>query len=262
MDLACLDGAVVPVDEARIPATDDGLLRGDGVFEVVRLYGGRPYALDEHLARMEGSAAGLRLPLSVEAVAADVRALLDAARPGEALLRMVVTRGGHRLALLEPLPDQPPTLALGPVEYAPTRVLDGIKSLSYAANVLARRLAQERGFDEALFVTPHGRILEGPTSTFVAVLDGQLVTPPLGEHILDSITRRRVRECNQVAEAPITVDDLGRAEGAFLASTVREVHPVHRIEQRELDPSHPMVREAEERTSERIRADLAASAPA
>src|SRR3954468_9036421 len=189
--LACLDGEVVPVAEARIPVTDAGLLRGDGVFEVVRLYDGVPYALDEHLARMTNSAANLRLPFDAGEVAADARALLDAARPGDGLLRLVVTRGAHRLALLEPPPDYPPTLALGCVEYVPPRVLDGIKSLSYGANMLATRLAKERGFDEALLVTPHGRVLEGPTSTLLVALGGRLVTPPLSAHLLDSITPSR-----------------------------------------------------------------------
>src|SRR2546423_11090997 len=106
MDLACLDGAVLPVAEARIPVTDEGLLRGDGVFEVVRLYEGRPYALGEHLDRMVRSAQNLRLPFDRGAVEADARALLDAAAPrDDGMLRLVVTRGGHRLALLERLPD-------------------------------------------------------------------------------------------------------------------------------------------------------------
>src|SRR5205823_7928256 len=99
-DLASLDGTVLPVAEARIPVTDDGLLRGDGVFEVMRVYGGRPYALAGHLARMERPAANPRLPLDAAAIRADAEALLTAAAPGGALLRLVATRGGHRPALL------------------------------------------------------------------------------------------------------------------------------------------------------------------
>src|SRR5947209_12459701 len=173
--LACVDGAVVPVAEAVVPATDEGLLRGDGVFEVLRLYGGRPFAMGAHLERMERSAANLRLDLDPAAVAADARALLEAAAPGDGLLRLVVTRGGRRLALLEPAPAYPPVTTLGVVEYVPTRVLDGIKSLSYASNMLATRLARERGFDEALLVTPHVRRAEGTSSSSFAVIAGWLV---------------------------------------------------------------------------------------
>jgi branched-chain amino acid aminotransferase len=257
-ELASLDGRVLPVAEARIPVTDEGLLRGDGVFEVVRLYDGRPYALSDHVARMERSAANLRLPLDPEAVRADALALLDAATPGDGLLRLVVTRGGHRLGLLEPLPDHTAGVRLGSVTYAPTRVLDGVKSLSYAANMLASRLARERGFDEALLVTPHGRVLEAPTSTFFWARDGRLLTPPLDEHILASITRTRLMEVADVAEAPCTRDDLAAADEAFLASTLREVQPVTVIDDREFPGARPLTLAAAEAFSERVKAELAA----
>src|SRR5439155_12186507 len=140
-----------------------------------------------------------------------------AAAPGDALLRLVATRGGHRLALLEPLPEHPEGVRLGTVTYAPTRVLDGVKSLSYAGNMLATRIAKERGFDEALLVTPHGRVLEGPTSSIFWVDEGgTLCTPPLEEHILASITRDRVMKLVDVEERPATPDDLAGASEAFL----------------------------------------------
>src|SRR3954470_20944345 len=110
--LAILDGTVMPADEVRIPATDEGLLRGDGVFEVVRLYDGRPFALDDHIERMGRSAANLRLPFDPQAVQADVAALLEAGRPGDGVLRVLVTRGGRRIGFIEPLPALPATLAL------------------------------------------------------------------------------------------------------------------------------------------------------
>jgi branched-chain amino acid aminotransferase len=238
--LAILDGTVLPADEARVPATDEGLLRGDGVFEVMRLYAGRPYALDEHLERMERSARNLRLDLDVAAVRADIGALLERAGDVDGVLRVLVTRGGHRLAIVEPPKELPPTLALVTVTYAPSRILDGIKSLSYAGNMLAGRLARERGGDEALLVTPHGRVLEGPTSSFFCSLDGDgLVTPPLEDHILDSITRRRLLALTGAREAPIAVDDLAGVSEAFMASTVREVHPVHAIDGRPLPGEVP-----------------------
>src|SRR2546423_13839094 len=110
MELASLDGAVMPVAEARIPVTDEGLLRGDGVFEVVRLYAGRPYALGEHVERMTRSAHNLRLPFDAAAVEADARALLAEAAPtDDGMLRLVVTRGGHPPPPPQPPPPSPPT---------------------------------------------------------------------------------------------------------------------------------------------------------
>jgi branched-chain amino acid aminotransferase len=255
---ACVDGVVMPAEQARIPATDEGLLRGDGVFEVVRCYGGRPFALTEHFERLARSAANLRLGLDVAQVRADVEALL-ATEPGyDGLLRVLVTRGGHRLALLEPLPATAPVVRLGTVTYAPTRILDGVKSLSYAGNMLATRLAVERGFDEALLVTPHGRVLEAPTSSFFWVRGGELLTPPLDDHILASITRSRLMELTGAREAPTALDDLGEAEEAFLASTVREVQAVGGVDERELPTTGPRTAEAARLLRERIDSELAA----
>ena len=230
MDLAILDGTVQPASTATIPITDEGLLRGDGVFEVIRVYAGTPYALDEHLERMARSAASLRLELSPVDVASDVAALLAAAGPVDAALRVLVTRGGRRIGILEALKELPPTLGLATIAFAPTRVMDGVKSLSYAANMLTRRLAQEQGADDALLLTPHGRVLEGPTAAFFAVLGGELLTPPLSDHILDSITRRKVLAVSDAREQVLTRDDLPGLQEAFLASTLRDVHPIHAID--------------------------------
>ena len=260
--LAVLDGTIMPASEATVPATDEGLLRGDGVFEVIRLYGGRPFALDDHLARLERSARGLRLPADVGAVRADVEALLKAGDADDGVLRVVLTRGGRRLAILEPPKALPETLALKTVTYAPTRILDGIKSLSYGANMLAHRLAEEAGADEALLVTPHGRVLEGPTSAFFCSLDGEtLVTPPLADHVLDSITRRRLLALGIGAERPIAREELAGAREAFLASTLREVHPVRTIDGAVLPAAPgPLTAAAAERMREHVAAELAALA--
>ncbi len=258
MSLASINGAVMAMAEATIPVTDEGLLRGDGVFEVIRLYEGRPFAFDEHLARMERSAANLRLPADVAALRADVAGLLERAGAVDALLRLVITRGGRRLALIEPLPEHPPAIRLATVTFAPTRVLDGIKSLSYAGNMLATRLAMERGADEALLVTPHGRVLEAPTTTFMWASGGVLRTPPLGEHILDSITRRRLLDVLDIAEETCTLDDLAGAEEAFLTSTVREVQAVAGIDDAELPVGGPLTEEAARRLRDRITAELGA----
>jgi branched-chain amino acid aminotransferase len=260
--LGILDGTVLPAEDVRIPATDEGLLRGDGVFEVVRLYDGRPFALDDHLARMERSAGNLRLPLDVATVRSDVEALLEAGRPTDAVLRILVTRGGHRVGFIEPMPALPETLALKTVTYSPTRILDGVKSLSYGANMLATRLAEEAGADEALLVTPHGRVLEAPTSSFICSLDGRtLVTPPLTDHILESITRGRLLASCEIVERPIAADELADVQEAFLASTVREVLPVHSIDGRELPVvGGALSSDADERVRAAIAQELGAGA--
>ncbi len=253
--LASLDGAVMLASEATIPATDEGLIRGDGVFEVIRLHDGRPFALDRHLARLEHSAANLRLPLDLEAVRADAWRLLAQAGASseDELLRIVVTRGGRRLLLTEPMPAVPEIVRLGSVTYAPTRILDGVKSLSYGANMLAGRLARERGYDEALLVTPHGRVLEAPTSSIFWIKDGELMTPPLDEHILASISRAIVIEATGAAERSCTLDELTRADEAFLASTTREVRAVSAIDERTFDAPGPVTA----RTAEVVQALVA-----
>lgn len=260
-ELACVDGRTLPAEEATIPATDEGLLRGDGAFEVLRVYAGRPFALADHLDRIERSAANLRLDDVPRAeLEAEVPALLEARGGAEfdGCLRIVLTRGGRRLLLTEPLPAIAERVRLGVVEYAPTRVLDGVKSLSYGGNMLAGRLARERGYDEALLVTPHGRVLEAPTSSiFWADAEGTLYTPPLSEHILASITRARVMEVVDVRERPCTLDDLRVASEAFLASTTREVQSISTIEDIQL-PEGERTREAATRLRARIEEELAA----
>jgi branched-chain amino acid aminotransferase len=255
--LASVDGAIGPAEQAVIPVTDEGLTRGDGGFEVIRLYGGRPFALEEHLVRLGNTCAGLRLDYDDEAVRSEIAALLEAAGPVEALLRVVLTRGGRRIMTVEPLPVPPSVARVATVTYSPTRVLDGLKTLSYAANMLAGRLARERGFDEALFVTPHGRVLEGPTWSLFWVAGGRLLTPPLEDRILASITRAYVIEECDAEERPCTLDDIAGAEEAFIASTVRVVMPIAAVDDIALPAAPgPVTQDARERMGRRIEREL------
>jgi branched-chain amino acid aminotransferase len=147
------------------------------------------------------------------------------------------------------------------VPYAPNRVLDGLKTLSYAGNMLAGRLAKEQGYDEALFVTPHGRVLEGPTWSFFWVRDGALLTPPLADRILASITRDRVLQECDAREQECTFDELRGAEEAFIASSVREVMPIAAIDDIELPfAPGPVTSDARERLVRRIERELGAPA--
>jgi branched-chain amino acid aminotransferase len=258
--LASLDGEIMPVSEAVIPVTDEGLIRGDGAFEVIRVYDGTPYAMDAHLRRLQRTGETLRLPIDLEAVRADAHRLLAEAGtgPDAQLLRVMITRGGRRILLTEQMPEMPERARLMSVTYSPTRILDGAKSLSYAANMLASRLAREAGYDEALLVSPHGRVLEAPTSSLFYVLGGELYTPPLDEHILASITRALVIEVSGAAERPITLDELKTADEVFLASTVREAQPVCAVDEREYSWPGPVSTRTAEAAAVRIRAELTA----
>jgi branched-subunit amino acid aminotransferase/4-amino-4-deoxychorismate lyase len=127
--------------------------------------------------------------------------------------------------------------------------------------MLAGRIAVEAGADEALLVTPHGRVLEGPTSTFFASLDGEtLVTPPLGDRVLDSITRRRLLALLPGArEEVVTRDELRGAREAFLASTTREVQAVATIDGDALPAAPgPLTQAAATAFAAHVRAELGA----
>ena len=235
--LTSVNGQIADTSEAVIPAADDGLLRGDGVFEVIRLYAGRPFALDEHLDRLERSAAAIELPIERESFEAEISALLDEFGEHEAQLRLVATRGGQRLAFTEDLPPYAARdrASVATVDYSPSLILNGVKSLSYAANMQATRIAKARGADEAMLVRPDGIVLEAPTSTvFWVTGDGVLRTPSLDVGILASITRDRLVRELEIEEGAFPLDDLLGAREAFLASTVREVQAISSVNETEL----------------------------
>lgn len=245
-ELASVDGRISGTTEARIPPADDGLLRGDGVFEVIRLYGGRPFALADHLDRLQRSGAAIELPVERQALEKEIEALLASFGEHDGQLRIVLTRGGRRLAFTEPLPPRGNTVSLATVTYAPSVILTGVKSISYAANMQATRIAQSRGADEAVLVRADGVLLEAPTSSvFLAPADGRLRTPAIEVGVLESITRARLVSELEVEEGTWTTDELRAAGEAFLASTTREVQPVSEVDGERLpEAPGPRTREA------------------
>jgi branched-chain amino acid aminotransferase len=234
-ELASVDGEVTPTAAAMVPMKDDGLYRGDGAFEVIRLYEGKPFALVDHLDRLGRSAAAIELEFDRAALEREIAALLAEAGPVDGQLRLIVTRGGRRIAAVEPIPDHAESLTLATVTYTPSIVLNGVKSLSYAANMQASRLAKGRGADEAVLVRPDGTVLEPPTSAIFWVSGGgELRTPALSDGVLESITRDRLVKALDVAEGSWDAEDLRGASEAFLASTTREIQAVATIDGRPL----------------------------
>ena len=247
-ELASVDGRISATVEASIGLKDDGLYRGDGAFEVIRLYGGKPFALADHLDRLERSTAAIELSFDRAALESEIAALLDQAGPVEGQLRLIVTRGGRRIAATEPIPPHPESVALQSVTYCPTVILDGVKSLSYAANMQATRIAKGRGADEAVLIRPDGTVLEPPTSSvFWASPEGELRTPALTDGVLESITRDRLIKALHVETGSWSIDDLHAASEAFLASTTREIQAVAAVDGRSLPAAPgPRTREAQE----------------
>jgi branched-chain amino acid aminotransferase len=257
-ELASVDGVISPTAAATIPLPDDGLYRGDGVFEVIRLYAGEPFALSEHLDRLERSAVTIELPVERKAIERELEALLAEFGSGEAQLRIVLTRGGRRILLTEVLPERGSSVRVATVTYSPTVILTGVKSLSYGANMQATRIAQARGADEAVLVRPDGIVLEAPTSSIFWVSpEGGLRTPAISSGILESITRAQIVRSLHVEEGDFTVEDLLGTREAFLASTVREVQPVAAIDGRELETPGPRTTEAAETFSRSLEQALA-----
>jgi 4-amino-4-deoxychorismate lyase len=262
--LGVLGVGLVDANEPQLRADDAGVLRGDGCFETVRVADastGRLDALDAHLARLGRSAARLDLPpVDVAGWRALVGEVVAAwGQPGEAMLRLVLTRGVEDrpgapprptgYALLSPVPPHIPgqrrdgvrvvTLSRGmPANaYADSPwLLGGVKTVSYAVNMAALRYAQSVGADDVIFVSTDGAVLEGPTATVLWAAGGTLHTPPTGPlGILDGITMRTVadrlaRRGTDVEVASATVADLHAADGIWLVSSMRLVVPVVAID--------------------------------
>jgi branched-chain amino acid aminotransferase len=247
-ELASVDGTISPTADAMVPLKDDGLYRGDGAFEVIHLYEGKPFALVDHLDRLERSGTAIELAFDRAALEAEIAALLTELGDADGQLRLIVTRGGRRLAMTEPIPFHAEKVSVATVTYCPSVILNGVKSLSYAANMQSTRLAKAQGADEAVLVRPDGIVLEPPTSSIFWVSpQGTLRTPALDNGVLESITRDRLVKALHVETGAWPVADLRAAKEAFLASTTREIQAVSAIDGVELPESPgPSTREAQE----------------
>jgi branched-chain amino acid aminotransferase len=227
-----LDGELMRAGEATISVLDEGLIRGDGAFDAFPVRDGRPFARSAHLDRLERSCDVMALQCPRSQLESDIDLLLGQAPAGESIVRVILTRGCRRLCLLESPGDHDALtrpVRLLPVVYDPSVLLNGVKTLSYAANMLASRRAVAAGYDEALLVRSDGTVLEGPTCSIFWVRDGRLRTPALGTGILASITRRVIVESLSVEEGSFSFEDVAAAEEGFLGSTGRVAQPIAAI---------------------------------
>ncbi|GAA3155196.1 aminotransferase class IV [Streptomyces echinatus] len=244
-----LDGGLREPDSALVSVFDHGLTVGDGVFETVKAVDGRPFALTRHLDRLTRSAHGLGLPEpDHDEVRRACTAVLEANPMPLGRLRITYT-GGHG-PLGSDRGDHGPTLvvAVGATSRRPdttsvvtvpwTRnergALTGLKTTSYAENVVALARAHQHGASEALFGNTVGQLCEGTGSNVFVVLDGEIHTPPVASGCLPGITRALTAEWTGAKETDLPLDVLDRADEVFLTSTLRDVQAVHRVDGREL----------------------------
>lgn len=260
------------VPGGSVPATDSSVLRGDGCFEAVRCYGGRLFRVDEHLDRLERSAAALGLTVPARS---SIMEWMTRAVEGYAdrVVRVVLTRGGAVpgidpagvcVVVSHPVPRKTDGVRLWPVPapwHPAGRVweLAGVKTISYAPNLAASRRAEAEGATDALLISDAGVVLEGPTFSVGWVANGRILTPALSLGILDSITRRAIAEIRpDLEETEATLESLLAADEIFVMSTVQEVAPVKALGDR-VFPAGPVTDELVQRFAELVE-QLATSA--
>lgn len=252
-----LNGSYMPVEEAKVSVLDRGFLFGDGVYEVIPVYGGRPFRLGEHLRRLDDSLRGIRMesPLDDAQWLEVFRQLIDGTH--DQYLYLQITRGAapkrdHAI----PIGVKPtvfvmcsPISPIPPEGVAAVTVPDirwqwcHIKAITLLSNVLLRQEALDRGAIEGILIRD-GRVIEGAASNVFAVLGGVLTTPPKSHELLPGITRDLVLElarANQIPceERQMTLAEVRQADELWLTSSTREILPVIRLDEMPVGNGEP-----------------------
>lgn len=253
MSMVYVNGQLLSEDEATISTFDHGLVVGDGAFETVLLRGGRPFALNRHLARLNRSLEGLGIDcVDLKMVANAVAEVVSHLGYHEGRIRITVTAGRGPLGSGRYGSDHSVVVAGAPavdmhetshVQIVPwprneRGALVGLKTISYAENAVALAFAMTHEADEAIFANLAGDLCEGSGSNVFVVIDGELRTPPLHSGCLAGITRGLVLEfCGGIErEIPIDAFHPGAIEEAFLTSAIRGVQPISMIDGEALAP--------------------------
>jgi branched-chain amino acid aminotransferase len=244
--------------DARLNVLDHGVTVGDGVFETLKVTRDGPFALTRHLRRLGESARAMGLATPDEAVIRQAAAAVIDACAADLVsggrLRITYTagvaplgsdRGSARPSLIvaaaatAPWPSTTSVVAV-PWTRNERSALAGIKSTSYAENVIALHYAHERGASEGVFGNSRGELCEGTGTNVFVVVDGQVLTPPLDSGCLAGITRELVLEWLDATEAALPLEVLGTADEVFLTSSTRNVHPVVRADERRWAEAGPV----------------------
>jgi len=233
-----INGQLIDADTARIDPADRGFTLGDGVFETIRVRNGKPDRFEAHMARLRDGAKtlGIVMPTTDVRIEARLIAVVEANTLENAIARLTLTRGAGQRGLLPPDPAFPTMIiSVGPLpppgppvkaiiaattrrnEHSP---LSRIKSISYLDNVLARQEAHHYGADDALLLNTQGRLTESTISNLFLMIDGALLTPAIDEGALPGVMRADLIARFRAEECRLEVDDLGRAEEAFLSNAL------------------------------------------
>ena len=239
-----VDGSLVKESEGVIPVLDHGVVAGDGVFEALAVYDGTPFAVRRHLERLARSVSGMRMTTApdLEVVEAAIHDVVKANQIGFGKVRVTYTAGDGPLGS-DRLPSRPRLVVaaapLAPI--APTArvavslwprnergILAGVKTTSYAENVVGLNWAIAQGADEIIFPNTKGELCEGSGSNIFVVVDGELITPTLASGCLAGVTRDLIVEHLGGVERDLPVDVLksGLVKEAFLSSSLREAQAI------------------------------------
>ncbi|MBD36160.1 MAG: 4-amino-4-deoxychorismate lyase [Actinobacteria bacterium] len=239
-----VNGSLIEPGQRAILPNDHSVIVGDGVFETLQVYEGRPFALARHLKRLKKSSEGLGLlPPDKKKIKEAIDAVLHA-DPEAGLIRITWSSGsgvlgsargnnpGTLIVATQGRKVWPPSESIHIVPWPRNErgALTGLKTTSYAENVLALERAHQRECDEALFLNTRGLLCEGTGTNIFLVINAELVTPPLSSGCLAGITRELVLEITEVVERNITPEELSDCSEAFLTSSTRDLSPVSRFD--------------------------------
>ncbi len=246
--VTCVNGSLIESGKGVILPNDHSVIVGDGVFETIQVFNGQPFAITRHLRRLKNSSKGLGLlPPNEDAIKDAVDKVLGA-DPEAGLIRITWSsgtgplgsaRGGNSGTLIVATQAKKIWPASESVHIVPwprneRGALTGLKTTSYAENVLALETAHLHGSDEALFLNTTGLLCEGTGTNIFLVIEGELVTPSLSSGCLAGITREIVLEIAEVIERDILPEELNLCSEAFLTSSTRDLSPISRFDNLEI----------------------------
>ncbi len=252
--LAYLNGSFCPIEEARVSIEDRGFQFGDGVYEVIVTYAGKPFLLSDHMKRLRTSAGAIGLPYDFDGQPLEPIVEEGLRRTGlaDAIVYIQLTRGAaSRSHVYEDGMTPTVVMTFKPFESLPESLRENgvavmtvpemrwakcfIKAITLLPNILAKNEAKHRGFFDAIFVTDKDEVRESTAANVFVVRNGAMRIPPRNESILHGITQGFIMKCAESINLPleegrVTLDDLLNADEVFLSSTTVEVLPVTRID--------------------------------